>query len=253
MTDPIADMLTRIRNASLARHDRVEMPHSQPQGARRRRPQVRGLPRRRARRARATGAKTLTVVLRYGRDRQSAIDGVRRVSTPGRRVYVRHDRIPRVLLGHGHLDPQHEPRRDDRPRRAQAARRRRAALRGLVIAMTDAHDQARDQGLRQSRVGKRPIELPKGVTRDASTDGTIEVKGPKGAARRADLRRTSTSRSTAGTVAVEPTDRRPRRRALPGPRARAHRRHGAGRRRAATRRRSSSSGTGYRAEVKGRR
>jgi small subunit ribosomal protein S8 len=47
------------------------------------------------------GLKTLTVVLRYGRDRQSAIDGVRRVSTPGRRVYVRHDRIPRVLSGMG--------------------------------------------------------------------------------------------------------------------------------------------------------
>jgi len=44
---------------------------------------------------------TLTLVLRYGRDRQSAIDGVRRVSTPGRRVYVRHDRIPRVRSGMG--------------------------------------------------------------------------------------------------------------------------------------------------------
>jgi small subunit ribosomal protein S8 len=45
--------------------------------------------------------KTLTVVLRYGRDRQSAIDGIRRVSTPGRRVYVRHDRIDRVCSGMG--------------------------------------------------------------------------------------------------------------------------------------------------------
>jgi ribosomal protein S8 len=40
-------------------------------------------------------------VLKYGRDRQSAIDGVRRVSRPGRRVYVRHDRIPRVYSGLG--------------------------------------------------------------------------------------------------------------------------------------------------------
>jgi small subunit ribosomal protein S8 len=47
------------------------------------------------------GHKQLTVVLRYGRDKQSALDGVRRVSTPGRRVYVRHDRIPRVLSGMG--------------------------------------------------------------------------------------------------------------------------------------------------------
>jgi len=45
--------------------------------------------------------KTLTVVLRYGRDRQAAIDGIRRVSTPGRRVYVRHDRIAKVCSGMG--------------------------------------------------------------------------------------------------------------------------------------------------------
>ncbi len=100
MTDPISDMLTRIRNASMARHDRAEMPHSQ-------------LKERVAhvlksegflddvRVSDGEGLKTLTVVLRYGRDRQSAIDGVRRVSTPGRRVYVRHDRIPRVLSGMG--------------------------------------------------------------------------------------------------------------------------------------------------------
>jgi small subunit ribosomal protein S8 len=43
----------------------------------------------------------LTIVLKYGRDRTSAIDGVRRVSRPGRRVYVKHDRIPRVLSGLG--------------------------------------------------------------------------------------------------------------------------------------------------------
>jgi small subunit ribosomal protein S8 len=100
MTDPISDMLTRIRNASMARHDRADMPHSH-------------LKERLAhvlksegflddvRVSEGEGLKTLTLVLRYGRDRQSAIDGVRRVSTPGRRVYVRHDRIPRVLSGMG--------------------------------------------------------------------------------------------------------------------------------------------------------
>ena len=101
MTDPIADMLSRIRNAALARHERAEMPHSN------------------LKEHIATvlkgegfiddvrvseadeGPKTLVLVLRYGRDRSSAIDGVRRVSTPGRRVYVRHDRIPRVVSGMG--------------------------------------------------------------------------------------------------------------------------------------------------------
>lgn len=100
MTDPIADMLARIRNASMAHHDRVDIPHSK-------------LKERVAtvlksegyiddmRTSEAEGPKTLTLVLRYGRDRQSAIDGLRRVSTPGRRVYVSHDRIGRVCSGMG--------------------------------------------------------------------------------------------------------------------------------------------------------
>jgi small subunit ribosomal protein S8 len=103
MTDPIADMLTRIRNAALARHDRTEMPYS-------------SLKEHVARVLKSEGFvddvrvsepsdekahKQLTIVLRYGRDKESALDGIRRVSTPGRRVYVRHDRIPRVLSGMG--------------------------------------------------------------------------------------------------------------------------------------------------------
>ena len=105
MTDPIADMLTRIRNGALARHDRVEMPHSRLKehvagvlksegfvdDVRVSEPAADGI----------KGLKTLTVVLRYGNDRQSAIDGLKRVSTPGRRVYVRHDLIPRVRSGMG--------------------------------------------------------------------------------------------------------------------------------------------------------
>lgn len=100
MTDPISDMLTRIRNGALARHDRVEMPHS-------------NLKKHIAevlksegfvddvRESDGEGKKTLTLVLRYGRGKDSAIDGVRRVSAPGRRVYVRYDRIPRVRSGMG--------------------------------------------------------------------------------------------------------------------------------------------------------
>ncbi len=100
MTDPIADMLTRIRNASMARHDRADMPHSR-------------LKERVAHVLKSEGylddvrvsegeeLKTLTLVLRYGRDKEAAIDGIRRVSTPGRRVYVRHDRIDPVCSGMG--------------------------------------------------------------------------------------------------------------------------------------------------------
>ena len=104
LTDPISDMLSRLRNAALARHDRVEMPHSnlkqhiaevlKSEGF------VDDVRTNEDNEAKG-GPKMLTVVLRYGRDRASAIDGVRRVSAPGRRVYVRHDRIPRVLTGMG--------------------------------------------------------------------------------------------------------------------------------------------------------
>jgi len=100
MTDPIADMLTRIRNAALARHERAEMPHSNLKE------HLAGVLKGEGfiddvRVSEGEGLKTLTLVLRYGRDRQSAIDGVRRVSRPGRRVYVPHDRIPRVYSGLG--------------------------------------------------------------------------------------------------------------------------------------------------------
>jgi small subunit ribosomal protein S8 len=104
MTDPIADMLTRIRNAALVHLDKATMPASnlkfhiaeilKKEGfiADVRKEEGDGMP----------GADDkITVVLKYGRDRASAIDGIRRVSRPGRRVYVRHDRIPRVLSGLG--------------------------------------------------------------------------------------------------------------------------------------------------------
>jgi small subunit ribosomal protein S8 len=100
MTDPIADMLTRIRNASMARHDRTEMPYSRLKEHVARVLKAEGFVDD-VRVSDGEGHKQLTVVLRYGRDKQSALDGVRRVSTPGRRVYVRHDRIPRVLSGMG--------------------------------------------------------------------------------------------------------------------------------------------------------
>jgi small subunit ribosomal protein S8 len=101
MTDPIADMLTRIRNAGLARHDRTEVPASHLKEAVALILKSEGYIADVRPSEGDEGAKKLTIVLKYGRDRQSAIDGVRRVSRPGRRVYVRHDRIPRVLSGLG--------------------------------------------------------------------------------------------------------------------------------------------------------
>jgi small subunit ribosomal protein S8 len=101
MTDPIADMLTRIRNAALARHDRTEVPASRLKAAVAEILKLEGFIADVRPSEGDAGTQKLTIVLKYGRDRQSAIDGVRRVSRPGRRIYVRHDRIPRVFSGLG--------------------------------------------------------------------------------------------------------------------------------------------------------
>jgi len=99
LTDPIADMLARLRNAALARHERTEMPSSKM------RVSIAKLLKQEGYvddvRESEGPMKTLTIVLRYGRDRASAIDGTRRISRPGRRVYVRSDQIPRVRNGYG--------------------------------------------------------------------------------------------------------------------------------------------------------
>lgn len=102
MTDPIADMLTRIRNASLARHEKASMPGSKLKRNIAEILKAEGyITDVRETQAETTGSTELTVFLKYGRDRQGAIDGIRRISRPGRRVYVRHDRIPLVLSGLG--------------------------------------------------------------------------------------------------------------------------------------------------------
>jgi small subunit ribosomal protein S8 len=100
MTDPISDMLARIRNAVVARHEFVNMPHSllkqnvaQVLKAEGYVDDVRSED--------VAGKKRLVVVLRYGHNKQAAIDGLLRLSSPGRRLYVRHDRIPRVRSGMG--------------------------------------------------------------------------------------------------------------------------------------------------------
>ncbi len=99
ITDPIADMLARIRNAALARHERTEMPASKMRVSIAKLLKEEGYV---DDVRESEGPKpTLTIVLRYGKDRGSAIDGTRRVSRAGRRIYVRHDQIPRVRNGYG--------------------------------------------------------------------------------------------------------------------------------------------------------
>jgi small subunit ribosomal protein S8 len=102
MTDPIADMLTRIRNANQAYHDAVSMPSStlktriaeilQQEGY------IAGW---RVLENEDAVGKTLTIDLKYGPNRERSIAGVRRVSKPGLRVYAKSTSLPRVLGGLG--------------------------------------------------------------------------------------------------------------------------------------------------------
>jgi small subunit ribosomal protein S8 len=103
MTDPIADFLTRIRNAIRAAHETVDIPASRLKGELARILTEQGyiesfsvMPAREG----ATG-EVLEIRLKYTDDRRSAISGLRRVSRPGRRTYVDAKHIPRVLGGMG--------------------------------------------------------------------------------------------------------------------------------------------------------
>lgn len=103
MTDPIADMLTRLRNANQAYHESTSMPHSKikvgiaqiltEQGY------VAGYevveP------AEGEVGKTLKVTLKYGQNRERSLAGLRRISKPGLRVYAKSNALPKVLGGLG--------------------------------------------------------------------------------------------------------------------------------------------------------
>jgi small subunit ribosomal protein S8 len=102
MTDPIADMLTRLRNANIAFHDDVAMPTSKLKEALARILEQEGY---------ITGfevsddsarpGRRLTIAMKYTPDRKRTISGVRRISKPGLRVYSKASDVPRVLGGMG--------------------------------------------------------------------------------------------------------------------------------------------------------
>jgi len=102
MTDPIADMLTRIRNGNVAFHDEVPMPSSKLKEALaavlQREGYIAGWS---AEDATEGPGRVLTVHMKYSPDRDRSIAGIRRISTPGLRVYRQADQLPRVLGGLG--------------------------------------------------------------------------------------------------------------------------------------------------------
>ncbi len=102
MTDPIADMLTRIRNANKAQHDSVTMPGSKLKAA------LAGILEKEGyiasfdtKDAEGRPGSNLTITLKYDGDRRATISGLKRVSKPGLRIYAQADNIDRVLGGFG--------------------------------------------------------------------------------------------------------------------------------------------------------
>ncbi len=100
LTDPVADMLTRIRNANTAYKDEVEMPTSklkeQLAGLLQREGYVQGY--------RIEGdepKRRIVIEMKYGPERERTITGIKRVSRPGRRIYADRQRLPRVMGGLG--------------------------------------------------------------------------------------------------------------------------------------------------------
>jgi len=100
MTDPIADFLTRLRNANSAYHEEVTLPHSKIKG------NIAEILKREGyitdfRTEDAPVGKNLVVTLKYGPSRERSIAGLRRVSKPGLRVYAKSTNLPKVLGGLG--------------------------------------------------------------------------------------------------------------------------------------------------------
>jgi small subunit ribosomal protein S8 len=101
LTDPVADMLTRIRNANKALHDRVEMPTSKLKEEIARILKEEGYVRDYHVAETDLPYKVLVIDLKYGRSRERVLTGLKRISKPGRRIYAGKDRLPRVLGGMG--------------------------------------------------------------------------------------------------------------------------------------------------------
>ena len=100
VSDPVADLLTRIRNANLARHEKVTVPSSKLKVEIARLLQEEGyiegfevVP--------DGSFQVLTITLKYSESRERVIKGLKRISKPGRRIYAKHDRLPKVLGGLG--------------------------------------------------------------------------------------------------------------------------------------------------------
>lgn len=102
VSDPVADMLTKIRNASVAGHNNVDVPVSKLKLEIAKILQAEGYIES-FKDLSTEGSKTIRVTLKYDSDEHSVIHGIERISTPGRRIYSGYKNLPRVFNGYGTL------------------------------------------------------------------------------------------------------------------------------------------------------
>ncbi len=100
VTDPIADMLTRIRNAIIAKHDKVEIPRSNVKAAIAKILLEEGYVKS-VEEAGEGYEGVINIQLKYGSKKESVITGLKRISKPGLRIYVNSEKLPKVLGGLG--------------------------------------------------------------------------------------------------------------------------------------------------------
>ena len=171
MTDPIADFLTRLRNANTAHHDSVVIPFSKLKSHIAEILQAEGY---------IAGwivedaqvGKNLVVTLKYGPNRERALAGVKRVSKPGLRVYAKSTNLPKVLGGLGVAILSTSSGPADR----QAGRQEGRGWGSPRLRLVSRQDGRRTA---MSRIGKVPVPVPAGV--DVNIEGAVvTVKGPKG-------------------------------------------------------------------------
>jgi len=102
VSDPIADMLTKIRNAGMARHEKVDIPTSKLKLEIVKILKIEGYIKN-FKKANQDGANVIRVFLKYDENTGPIIHGIKKVSTPGRRVYTGYKNMPRVFNGYGTL------------------------------------------------------------------------------------------------------------------------------------------------------
>src|ERR1051326_8481218 len=199
-------MLTRIRNANKALHEHATMPSSRMKVEIARLLKEEGYIRD-YHVEKGESFDTLVVDLKFGRNRERVISGLKRVSKPGRRGYAPNSPLPPRPGGLGGAGPAPDCRAcwaawesrscPRRPVSSPAARRRSAASAARSCASS---------GDRMSRIGKRPIEVPSGVTVQIEP-GRVAVTGPLGSLQQDVPQRMQVVQEDGNVVVTRPTER----------------------------------------------